>query len=112
MVWRAKRFPSLAVCQSNMRPRFPRVLLFVSSLPLRAEPANSLITASDLLKINPLADPSICPDGQQAAYTVRSLETQPSADIAYRNLLWLASLDGSNMPRVFMQESANTLNPA
>ena len=58
---------------------------------LHADPLDSLITAGDLLKISHPVSPALSPDGKKIAYTVRSLETQPSGDIVYRNRLWLAT---------------------
>jgi dipeptidyl aminopeptidase/acylaminoacyl peptidase len=94
-----------------MRPLVPCVLAFGLILSLRAEPADSLITASDLLKINQPAAPAISPDGQHVAYTVRTLEKQSAGDVVYRNRLWLASLDGSNLPRPLLDETPNAFNP-
>lgn len=66
---------------------------------LRADSIESLITASDLLKINQPANPAVSPDGKQVAYTVRTVETQASGDTVYRSRLWLASIDGDPAPR-------------
>lgn len=94
-----------------MRFPFPWVFVFALILPAQAEPADSLITAGDLLKINQLAEPVIAPDGKQVAYSVRTLETQPSGEIIYRNRIWLASLDGSSAPRALFEEGPNAFNP-
>ncbi|MDF3057473.1 MAG: peptidase [Rariglobus sp.] len=66
---------------------------------LHAEPLDTLITASDLLKISHPASPALSPDGKRIAYTVRSLESLPSGDVVYRNRLWLAATDGDEAPR-------------
>ena len=83
--------------------RFPLTLTWALTLlllaPLRAESVDSLITASDLLKINQPANPVISPDGKQVAYTVRTLETPASGDTVYRSRLWLASIEGDSAPR-------------
>ena len=96
--------------------RFPLTLTWALALlltaPLRAEPADSLITASDLLKINQPANPVISPDGKRVAYTVRSIETPASGDSVYRNGLWIASIDGDSAPRELTAGGSNAHTPA
>lgn len=79
---------------------------------LRAESVESLITATDLLKIRQPANPTISPDGKQVAYTVRTLETQDSGDTVYRSRLWLASIDGDPAPRELTGAGAKAHAPA
>lgn len=80
--------------------------------PLRAEPVDTLITASDLLKINQPASPVLSPDGKSIAYTVRSLETQPAGDSVYRNHLWIATTEGDSAPRQLISAGNNVHAPA
>ena len=79
---------------------------------LRAEPVDSLITASDLLNVRHPSAPAISPDGRSVAYTVRSIETQTSGGPAYRNRLWLATLSGDAAPRELTAAGPNAYNPA
>ncbi|HEY9249712.1 MAG TPA: hypothetical protein VIO38_11290, partial [Rariglobus sp.] len=79
---------------------------------VHAEPVDSLITASDLLKINQPAAPAISPDGRKIAYTVRSLEPQPSGETVYRTHLWLASIDGDAAPRELKSAGPDIRTPA
>ncbi|MFA6960277.1 MAG: S9 family peptidase [Opitutaceae bacterium] len=97
-----------------MRSPLPRpwVFAFVLGLTLQAEPADSLITAADLLKINLPSAPALSPDGQQIAYTVRTLESLSSGDTAYRNRLWLAHIDGDTAPRELTSAGPNAYDPA
>jgi dipeptidyl aminopeptidase/acylaminoacyl peptidase len=81
-------------------------------LIVRAEPIDSLITASDLLNVRHPSAPSISPDGRTVAYTVRSIETQSSEDQAYRNRLWIATLSGETAPRELTVAGPNAYNPA
>jgi dipeptidyl aminopeptidase/acylaminoacyl peptidase len=94
-----------------MRSPLPWVLALALILSLRGQPADSLITASDLLKINQPADPAVSPDARQVVYTVRTLETQPSGDTIYRNRIWLASLDGNHLPRPLLNDGPNAFVP-
>lgn len=79
---------------------------------LRAEPVDTLITASDLLKITQPAQPALSPDGQHIAYTVRTLEVQPSGEAAYRTRLWLASTDGDAAPRELTAAGPSVHSPS
>ncbi len=79
---------------------------------LRAEPIDSLITASDLFKVSHPGSPVISPDGRTAAYTVRTLEAQPAGDHAYRNRLWLATLSGDEAPRQLPAAGPNVYTPS
>ena len=81
--------------------RFPLLpwALALLCVTLHAEPVDSLIKATDLLKLNQLAEPALSPDGTTIAYTVRTLEAQPAGDAVYRNRLWLATTSGEAAPR-------------
>ncbi|CAM2908250.1 S9 family peptidase [Rariglobus hedericola] len=95
--------------------RFPFTPIWAFALlctALIAEPIDTLITASDLLKISYPASPVISPDGQKIAYTVRTMEAPDSGDIAYRNRLWLASVDGDIAPRELLAAGTNAHQPA
>lgn len=81
-------------------------------LALHAEPIDTLITASDLLKISQPAAPALSPDGKKIAYTVRTLETQPSGETVYRNRLWLATTDGDDAPRELATAGPNAHTPS
>ena len=99
-----------------MRP--PILTLLALSLlclaPLRSAPIDSLISASDLLKIKVPGNPAISPDGKQVAYTVRSIEPKADApDIyTYRTQIWLVSLDGRGGPRALTQGNTSATAPA
>ncbi len=98
--------------------RHPVLVLWAISLlclsPLRGAPVDSLISASDLLKIKVPGNPAISPDGKKVAYTVRSIE--PKADApdtyAYHTQIWLVSLDGRGGPRVLTQGNTSASSPA
>ncbi|HSI07131.1 MAG: prolyl oligopeptidase family serine peptidase [Rariglobus sp.] len=95
--------------------RFYPVLLCAHVLlcfVVRAEPIDSLITASDLLNVRHPSATMISPDGRTVAYTVRSIEVQPDGDHAYRNRLWIATLSGEAAPRELTAAGSNAYNPA
>lgn len=81
-------------------------------LVARAEPIDSLITASDLLNVRLPSATAISPDGRTVAYTVRSLEAQSDGDHAYRNRLWIATLSGDAAPRELTAAGVNAYTPA
>lgn len=93
-------------------------LVLVASLPaLRAAdpaaPAQSLIHATDLLKLKQLEAPALSPDGKWVVYVVRSIEPKPEAkdDWTYHTNLWLVAADGSSAPRQ-LTRSGNASAPA
>lgn len=86
--------------------------LVLLCITLHADPVDSLITASDLLKINQPAAPAISPDGKKIAYTVRTLEALPSGDMVYRNRLWLATTAGDEAPRELTVAGPNVHAPS
>ncbi len=102
----------------------PRPLLFLTALCLAVAPVlrsaeapaapSSLITASDLLKIQTLEAPALSPDGKWVAYIVRSIEPKPDTkdDWIYRTQLWLAATDGKTPPRQLTFGTARNSNPA
>jgi dipeptidyl aminopeptidase/acylaminoacyl peptidase len=79
---------------------------------LRAEPIDSLITASDLYKVSHPGSPAISPDGRTVVYNVRTLEAQSAGDHAYRHRLWLATLSGDTAPRELTAAGLNAYMPA
>jgi len=89
-------------------------LLCLCLSPLRGASVDSLVSASDLLKIKVPGNPAISPDGKQVAYTVRGIE--PKADApdtyAYRTQIWLVSLDGRGGPRALTQGNTSASAPA
>lgn len=87
-------------------------LLLLACAILRAEPVESLVTAVDLLQIRQLSSPAISPDGKSVVYAVRSIETLPSGEHAYRNRLWLASLAGDSAPRELVSAGPHAYSPA
>ncbi|MFA6288421.1 MAG: S9 family peptidase [Opitutaceae bacterium] len=97
--------------------RHPTITLLALSLlflaPLRGAPVDSLISASDLLKIKVPGNPAISPDGNQVAYTVRGIEPKADApdSYAYRTQIWLVALDGRGGPRVLTQGNTSASSP-
>ncbi|HTJ78128.1 MAG TPA: S9 family peptidase [Rariglobus sp.] len=89
------RHPAITLC----------ALGFLCLLPLRSQSADSLITASDLLKVKSLGTLAISPDGKQVAYTVRGIETRTDAPntYTYHTQIWLVSLDGMGGPHALTQ---------
>ncbi len=81
-------------------------------LALHAGPIDTLITASDLLKISQPAAPALSPDGKKIAYCVRTIEAQPSGEFVYRNHLWLATTAGNEAPRELAGAGPNALSPS
>ena len=98
------RHPVIALC----------ALWLLCLLPLRGEPVDSLITASDLLKIKTPGNPAISPDGKQVAYTVRGIETKAEApdSYVYRTQIWLTALDGRGGPRALTHGNTSASSPA
>jgi dipeptidyl aminopeptidase/acylaminoacyl peptidase len=94
--------------------RFPPLswALAVVCVTLHAEPVDSLITASDFLKIAHLAAPAVSSDSKQIAYTVRTIDGQPDGDLVYRNHLWIATTSGDTAPREFPSAGVNVHAPA
>jgi len=93
-------------------------LAFVAHFPVlrgadAAAPAQSLINATDLLKLKQLESPALSPDGKWVVYVVRSIEPKPDTkdDWAYHTNLWLVAADGSSAPRQLTQ-GGNAAAPA
>ena len=95
-----------------MRFLFLPWALAVVCVTLHADPVDSLITASDLLKINHLAAPTLSPDSKHIAYTVRTIEEDPPGEFVYRNHLWLATTSGDAAPRALASAGLNAHAPA
>ena len=96
----------------SLRPAPIWTLLLLACAFLRAEPVESLVTAVDLLQIRQPSSPSISPDGKSVVYAVRSIETLPSGEHAYRNRLWLATLSGDSAPRELTAAGPHAYSPA
>jgi dipeptidyl aminopeptidase/acylaminoacyl peptidase len=98
--------------------RHPILVLFALSFlclaSTRGGQADSLISASDLLKIKTLGDPAISPDGSRVAYTVRSIEPKPNVPdtYVYRTQIWLVALDGRGGPRLLTEGNTSASSPA
>jgi dipeptidyl aminopeptidase/acylaminoacyl peptidase len=77
------------------------------------QPPESVIRASDLLRIKQLGAPAISPDGRQVVYTVRSIEPKPErrGEYVYRTHLWAVDLDGRNGPRRLTRGEGSVSSP-
>lgn len=95
-----------------MRFLTPAWALVLAAVSLHAEALDTLITASDLRKIVQPAAPVLSPDGKKIAYTLRTLEEQPGGEFAYRNHLWIASVDGETAPTALTAAGPNAYQPA
>ncbi len=105
----------LALPMTKSRALLQLTALFIALAPATLRPsevqeARSLITATDLLKVQQLESPALSPDGKLVAYVVRSIEPKPNAkdDWEYRTHLWLAATDGSAPPRQLTQSGNNS----
>jgi len=108
--------------QTHMRipPRLTLVLLLAAGLirlPLSAasapSPADPLIGAMDLLKIQQLDAPVLSPDGRSVLYTVKTIVGKPDkkGEYSYHTHLWLAATDGRTPPRELTHGEAGASSP-
>ena len=108
--------------QTHMRslPRLTLVITLAACLAwpaLRATetptPADSLINATDLLKIRQLDAPVLSPDGQSVLYTVKSIAEKPDkkGEYSYHTHLWLAATDGHTAPRELTHGEISASSP-
>ncbi len=75
--------------------------------------AETLVTASDLLKIREIGSPEVSPDGTQVVYTVKAIEEgDRPGEYVYRTQLWLAGLRPRTPPRQLTRGDADARNPA
>ena len=74
------------------------VAVLLSGATVRAQSANTPITASDLLKISQIGSIEVSPDGRYVAYAVRSIVPDPEATYTYRSQLWIAPVSGRQAP--------------
>ncbi|MDB6095660.1 MAG: peptidase [Verrucomicrobia bacterium] len=74
---------------------------------------DSLIKASDLLKIAQLDTPVLSPDGQNVVYTVKTIIEKPDkpGDYSYQARLWIAATDGRSAPRELTRGEASATSP-
>ncbi|MFD2248021.1 S9 family peptidase [Pontibacter ruber] len=84
-----------------MKKKFTAVLLFLAVFIARAQSPDNLIKVTDMLKIKQASSVTISPDGNWVAYTVKTIEPDPSKKGEYKYLtqLHLAPTSGSAKPR-------------
>lgn len=73
----------------------------------------SLISATDLLRVKEIGSPALSPDGSQVVYTVRSIEERADrpGEYLYHTQLWLAATNGHTPPRQLTRGEGNSLSP-
>lgn len=88
-------------------------LPFLARSVAAAPKPDSLITATDLLKVKELDSPTYSPDGKKIVYTVRTIEERPGkpGDYVYRTQLWLALADSSAPPRQLTRGDSDSFSP-
>ncbi len=93
-------------------PLLALVLLAATFLPAAPE-TGSLITAKDLLRVKQLQSPALSPAGNQAVYTVKSIEEKNGRPglYTYRSQLWLLPLEGGGAARALTAADENAAFP-
>ena len=69
------------------------------------------VQTTDVLKIQQLSNLTLSPNGEHAAYVVRSIE-EADQDYRYVNQIWLTNSDGSQPPRQLTFHSDGASNPS